>query len=113
MSPKEEVCVIDTTGEAGTEKVVLNHVEYDDTEKHYADENALDLAVHVLNSDHAYHTEKEANAVKWKIDGHLMPVLFLTGMISSIDKTVISNAPFSHCQGRGLLVFTELGRAIW
>ena len=23
MSPKEEVCIIDTTGEAGTEKVVL------------------------------------------------------------------------------------------
>ena len=68
-------------------------------------EKALDLAAHILNG--------EANAVKWKIDRHLMPVLFLTGMIPSIDKTVISNAPFSHCQGRGLLVFTELGRAIW
>jgi hypothetical protein len=52
-------------------------------------EKALDLAAHILNG--------EANAVKWKIDRHLMPVLFLTGMISSIDETVISNAPFSHC----------------
>jgi hypothetical protein len=101
MSPKEEVCVIDTAGEAGTEKVVLNHVEYDDTEKHSADEKALDLAAHILNSDHAYrYTEKEANAVKWKIDRHLMPVLFLTGMISSIDKTVISNVLFRTVRGR-------------
>jgi hypothetical protein len=38
MPPKEEVCVIDTTGEACTEKVVLNHVDYDDTEKHSTDE---------------------------------------------------------------------------
>jgi hypothetical protein len=82
MSPKEEVCVIDTAGEAGT--VVLNHVEYNDTEKHSAVEKALDLAIHIFNSDHAYqYTEKEANAVKWKIDRHVMPVLFLTGMISS------------------------------
>jgi ACS family allantoate permease-like MFS transporter len=90
MSPKEEVSVTEPTGGAGRE---LNHVEYDDTEKHSADEKALDLAAHFLNGDHAYqYTEKEANAVKWKIDRHLMPVLFLTGMISAIDKTVISNA---------------------
>jgi hypothetical protein len=93
----EEVCVIDTTGEAGTEIFVLNHVEYDDTEKHSADEKALDLAAHILNG--------ESNAVKWKIDRHVMPVLFLTEMICSIDKNVISNAPFSHCQERGLMVF--------
>jgi hypothetical protein len=48
-------------------KSVLNHVEYDDTETHSADEKALDLAAHILNG--------KANAVKWKIDHHLMPVL--------------------------------------
>ena len=44
-------------------------------------------------ANHAYdYTEAEARAVRRKIDIRLMPVLFFTGMISAVDKIVVSNA---------------------
>ncbi|KAG0653025.1 putative transporter [Hyphodiscus hymeniophilus] len=61
-------------------------------EKQVEDERYLDLSAHVL-ANHAYeYSDKEARAVRRKIDLHLMPVLFFTGMISAVDKIVVSNA---------------------
>lgn len=61
-------------------------------EKQVEDERYLDLSAHVL-ANHAYeYSDKESRAVRRKIDLHLMPVLFFTGMISAVDKIVVSNA---------------------
>ena len=62
-------------------------------EKEFGEEqDALDLSAQVLATSSYQYTEAEANAVRWKIDWRLMPVLLITGMLSAIDKIIISNA---------------------
>lgn len=62
-------------------------------EKEFGEEHgALDSSAHILATQAYEYTEAEATAVRWKIDLHLMPVLFFTGMMSAVDKIIISNA---------------------
>ncbi|KAF2097710.1 MFS general substrate transporter [Rhizodiscina lignyota] len=56
------------------------------------DQAALDLSATVLTTTAYEYSEKDATRVRWKIDTHLMPVLFFTGMMSAVDKIIISNA---------------------
>ena len=72
--------------------VATNNDENIEVEKQVEDERFLDLSAHVL-AHHAYeYSEEESRAVRRKIDLHLMPVLFFTGMISAVDKICVSNA---------------------
>src|ERR1700684_652904 len=62
-------------------------------EKEFGEEHdALDSSAQVLATSSYDYTEAEAKAVRWKIDWRLMPVLLITGMLSAIDKIIISNA---------------------
>ncbi|KAF2095326.1 MFS transporter [Rhizodiscina lignyota] len=60
------------------------------------DRENIELVVSQTNDDNVIEKqiedEPEARAVRRKIDLHLMPVLFFTGMISAVDKIVVSNA---------------------
>ncbi|KAG0652743.1 putative transporter [Hyphodiscus hymeniophilus] len=55
-------------------------------------QDALDSSAQVLATTSYEYTESDAKAVRWKIDRRLMPVLLITGMLSAIDKIIISNA---------------------
>ncbi len=62
-------------------------------EKEFGEANdALDSSAQVLATSSYDYTDAEANALRWKIDWLLMPVLLITGMLSAIDKIIISNA---------------------
>ena len=66
-----------------------DHVEI---EKQVEEERFLDLSAHILANQAYEYSEGDARSVRRKIDRHLMPVLFFTGMISAVDKIVVSNA---------------------
>ena len=85
---------METDGRVITEVPPANKYEAtDEIEKKLGEEHsALDLSAHVLATQAYEYTEAEATALRWKIDRHLMPVLFFTGMMSAVDKIIISNA---------------------
>lgn len=85
---------METDGRVITEVPPANEYEAtDEIEKKLGEEHsALDLSAHVLATQAYEYTEAEATALRWKIDRHLMPVLFFTGMMSAVDKIIISNA---------------------
>lgn len=69
-----------------------NHDPSEPPEKPLAQDESLDLSAIVLTTIAYEYSAKDANRVRWKIDLRLMPVLFFTGMMSAIDKIIISNA---------------------
>ena len=71
---------------------VITNTNEDNIEKQIEDERYLDLSAHILANTTYEYTESESRAVRRKIDLHLMPVLFFTGMISAVDKIIVSNA---------------------
>ncbi len=73
------------------------HVE---VEKQVEEERFLDLSAHILANQAYEYSDNDARSVRRKIDRHLMPVLFFTGMISAVDKIVVSNrGPLWHDLG--------------
>lgn len=78
----------------GTEAPTVDSYERPSkNETDFGTENdTLDSSALVLAASSYEYTEAEANAVRWKIDWRLMPVLLITGMLSAIDKIIISNA---------------------
>jgi ACS family allantoate permease-like MFS transporter len=81
-----------------TEKSVVEAVEYQEShngyhsEKQAVDDRDLDLAAQILQNHSYDYTPEEARRVRLKIDLHLMPVLCFTGVMSAVDKIIISNA---------------------
>ena len=82
---------------------VITNTNEDNIEKQIEDERYLDLSAHILANTTYEYTESESRAVRRKIDLHLMPVLFFTGMISAVDKIIVSNAALYGMTATGLV----------